>query len=167
MIDELKSEVNEIIDNKDELPREIKNQLKNLIEEYKDIDEKVTNELLSVTALIEIKEGKIITILEYTYGVLKRQEAVNRVDKQGQKQGSWKDFYEDGKVKAERTFVNGKKSGYEKTYAPTGSLANIEKYVGDSLQKEAPELTTKLEVRNEYYEDGREKRTWKYKGVYK
>jgi uncharacterized protein len=106
--------------------------------------------------------GNTITVLEYNYGVLKRQEFVNRTNKQGQKQGPWKDFYEDGKVKAERTFVNGKKSGYEKTFSSTGSLANIEKYEGDSLQKEAPELTTKLEVRNEYYEDGSVKKTGTY-----
>ncbi len=74
MIDELKSEVNEIIDNKDELPREIKNQLKNLIEEYKDIDEKVTNELLSVTALIEIKEETkaILSLAKIIENLLKR-----------------------------------------------------------------------------------------------
>jgi uncharacterized protein len=108
------------------------------------------------------KFGNIVTILEYNYGVLKRQELVNRVDKQGLKQGSWKDFYLDGKVKSEITFVGGKKSGYEKTYSASGSLANIEKYVGDSLQKEVPELTTKLEVRNEYYEDGSIKKTGNY-----
>jgi len=106
--------------------------------------------------------GNIITVLEYNYGVLKRQELVNRMDKLGQKQGAWKEFYEDGKIKSERTFVNGKKTGYEKTFSPAGSLANIEKYVGDSLQKEAPELTTKLEVRNEYYEDGSIKKTGTY-----
>lgn len=54
---DLKKEVNSIIDNKDELPQEIKNQLKSLIQKYKDIDEKVTTELLSVTALIEINEN--------------------------------------------------------------------------------------------------------------
>lgn len=57
IVSELKEEVNEIIDKKDELSEDVKKQLKSLIEEYKDIDEKVTNELLSVTALIEIKEN--------------------------------------------------------------------------------------------------------------
>lgn len=108
------------------------------------------------------REGTIITLMEYTYGVLKKQEMINRADKAGQKQGVWKEFYENGKVKEETSFYNGKKTGYSKTYSPSGSLANIEKYVGDSLQKEAPELTTKLEVRNEYYEDGSIKKTGTY-----
>ena len=57
IVSDLKEEVNEIIDKKDELPEDVKNQLKSLIEEYRNIDEKVTNELLSVTALLEIKEN--------------------------------------------------------------------------------------------------------------
>lgn len=108
------------------------------------------------------KEGKIITITEYNYGVIKKQEMVNRTDKQGQKQGVWKEFYENGKIKEETNFRNGQKAGYSKTYTPTGSLAAIEKYEGDSLLKEVPELTTNLEVRNEYYEDGRIKKTGTY-----
>ena len=107
--------------------------------------------------------GNIITIWEYSYGVLKKQELINRTDKKtGEKQGVWKDFFPTGKVKSETTFQNGKKMGYEKTFTESGSLANIEKYVGDSLQKEVPELTTKLEVRNEYYEDGSIKKTGTY-----
>lgn len=108
------------------------------------------------------KNGTIITIIEYSYGVMKKQEMVNRTDKLGQKQGVWKEFYETGKVKEETSYQNGKKMGYSKTFTPTGSLANIEKYIGDSLQTEVPELTTKLEVRNEYYEDGRIKKTGTY-----
>lgn len=56
VVSALKNEVNEIIDKKDELSEDVKSQLKSLIEEYKDIDEKVTDELLSVTTLLEIKE---------------------------------------------------------------------------------------------------------------
>lgn len=109
------------------------------------------------------KEGRIVTIMEYSFGVLKKQEQINRVDKQGQKQGMWKEFYETGKVKEETSYQGGKKTGYSKTYSPSGSLANIEKYVGDSLQKDAPELiNSKLEVRNEYYEDGSIKKTGTY-----
>jgi len=108
------------------------------------------------------KDGTIITILEYSYGVLKTQERINRKDNTGQKQGVWRDFYETGKVKSETSFQNGKKTGYVKIFSEKGSLTSIDKYLGDSIQKEAPELTTKLEVRNEYYEDGRIKRTGTY-----
>jgi antitoxin component YwqK of YwqJK toxin-antitoxin module len=108
------------------------------------------------------KDGNIITILEYNYGVLKKQEYVNRTNKEGEKQGIWKDFYENGKTKSETTYVGGKKSGYVKAFSPAGSLISIEKFVGDSLQKEVPELSTKLEVRNEYYEDGSIKKTGTY-----
>lgn len=108
------------------------------------------------------KQGNIITMWEYSYGVLRKQEQINRVDKTGEKQGVWKDFYPNGKVKSETGYINGKKSGYSKTFLEDGSLGNIEKYVGDSLQKDTPELSTKLEVRNEYYEDGTIKKTGTY-----
>jgi len=114
------------------------------------------------TAFEYDKQGNIITIWEYSYGVLKKQEIINRIDKNGQKQGSWKEFFPDGKVKTETAYANGKKTGYSKTFTESGSLLNIEKYIGDSIQKEAPELTTKLEVRNEYYEDGSIKKTGTY-----
>lgn len=108
------------------------------------------------------KSGNIITIFEFNYGVLKKQEVINRTDKNGEKQGVWKDFYPGGKPKSETTYISGKKSGYAKTYSESGSLKDIEKYIGDSLQKDVPELTTKLEIRSEYYEDGRVKKTGTY-----
>ena len=108
------------------------------------------------------QDGNIITILEYAYGVLKKQEQINRVDKQGKQQGVWKKFYTDGKIKSEKNYLNGMKNGYEKEYSPTGSLVAINKYVGDSIQLDAPEISTKLEVRNEYYEDGSIKKTGTY-----
>lgn len=114
------------------------------------------------TAFEYDKEGNIITILEYAYGVLRKQETINRTDKKGEKQGAWKEFFPNGKVKTETSYLNGKKTGYSKTFLENGSLGNIEKYVGDSLQSEAPELATKLEVRNEYYEDGAIKKTGTY-----
>lgn len=52
----LKEEVKEIIDKKDELPIDAKSQLKALVEEYKDIDDKIAKELTSVSNLIDIKE---------------------------------------------------------------------------------------------------------------
>ena len=108
------------------------------------------------------RDGNIITIFTYDQGVLKRQEIINRTDKKGEKQGVWKEFYSSGKTKSETNFINGKKSGYSKTFLESGSLNTVEKYVGDSLQKETPELVTKLEVRNEYYENGSIKKTGTY-----
>lgn len=56
VISSLKEEVKEIIDDKDELSLDVKSQLKKLIEEYKDIDDRIARELASVSNLIEIKE---------------------------------------------------------------------------------------------------------------
>ncbi|HEY4797788.1 MAG TPA: hypothetical protein VII99_01815, partial [Bacteroidia bacterium] len=114
------------------------------------------------TAFEYDSNGKIISIWEYNYGVLVKQESINRMDKNGLKQGTWKEFFPNGKIKEETNYQSGKKTGYSKTFLESGSLNSVDKYVGDSLQKEAPELTTKLEVRNEYYEDGSIKKTGTY-----
>lgn len=99
-------------------------------------------------------KGNLLSIVEYYFGVQRRRELLNQTDKQGKKQGVWKEFYEDGKVKSEVTYLDGKKNGYEKKFTTGGSLASIEKFVGDSLLEEVPELTTDLETRYEYYPSG-------------
>ena len=114
------------------------------------------------TAFEYDKNGNIVTILEFTYGILKKQENINRVDKSGEKQGAWKEFYPTGKIKSETAYKDGKKTGYVKTFLENGSLGSIEKYTGDSLLKDSPETTTRLEARNEYYENGSIKKTGTY-----
>lgn len=52
----LNHEIKELIDTKEELPKEVKSKLKALVDEYKGIDEKMANELLSVNALLDMKE---------------------------------------------------------------------------------------------------------------
>ncbi len=56
MMTDLTNEVEEIIENKEELSGDVKSQLKALIDKYKDIDQEVTNELTSISLLLEIKE---------------------------------------------------------------------------------------------------------------
>ncbi len=53
---QFQQELFEQINQRDELTEEIKKQLKDLIEKYKFIDEDVTNELISVASLIDMKQ---------------------------------------------------------------------------------------------------------------
>ena len=108
------------------------------------------------------EDSTIITILEYKMGFLKRQEKINRRDKNGLKQGAWKEFYSNGILKKEGPYLNDKKNGYFKEYAKNGSLVNTTKYVMDKMQVNAPELT-KIDVKNDYYPGGK----IKYSGGYK
>ena len=61
---QFQEELFEQINQRDELTEEVKKQLKELIEKYKFIDQDVTNELISVASLIEMKqETKAISTL--------------------------------------------------------------------------------------------------------
>ena len=47
------------------------------------------------------EEGQVITLYEYNNDFLISRERINRVDKDGLKQGEWKEFYADGNIKKE------------------------------------------------------------------
>ncbi|MFH0895832.1 MAG: hypothetical protein V2A54_15460 [Bacteroidota bacterium] len=99
------------------------------------------------------KEGVVVVITEYRNGLIIMQENINRIDKEGLKQGKWKVFYPKGRVKWEGFFMNGKKNGFFKEYDTTGNLQSVLKYENDSLKKDAPE-TVKHDIKTDYYRNG-------------
>ena len=107
------------------------------------------------------EDSVIISIMKYQGGVLASVDRLNRKDENGKKQGVWKEFYEDGKVKEEKKYKDDVVDGYVKTYDNKGNLTNTEKFSNGKQIKNAPELA-KLDVYKDYYEDG----TMKYEGGY-
>lgn len=109
------------------------------------------------------RDGTIIALIEYRRGFIVDRENINRVDKNGLKQGRWKYFYDDGKVKLEGIYRDDKRNGYFKEYDDKGMLIDVAKYVNDERQEEAPELV-KLDVKTDYYPNGKPKTVASYKG---
>jgi antitoxin component YwqK of YwqJK toxin-antitoxin module len=107
-------------------------------------------------------DGTIITLSQYKMGFTEKTEIINRKDKNGWKQGLWKEFYPNGMVKTEVTYLDDKMSGYLKEYSLKGSLVNTTKYINGVIQKDAPELA-KLDVKTAYYEDGSVRYTATYR----
>ncbi len=107
------------------------------------------------------EDSVIISIIKYQGGILASVERINRKDENGKKQGVWKDFFEDGKLKEEKKFKDDLIDGYVKTYDKKGNLENTQKFNNGKQIKNAPELA-KLDVYKEFYEDG----TMKYEGGY-
>lgn len=107
------------------------------------------------------QDSVIISIIKYQMGFISSVEKINRTDEKGNKQGVYKDFYVDGKLKEEKKFTDNKIDGYVKTYDNKGNLKNTEKYNNGKEVQNAPELA-KLDVFHNYYEDG----TMKYEGGY-
>ncbi|HNY07150.1 MAG TPA: hypothetical protein PLG86_03815 [Bacteroidales bacterium] len=108
------------------------------------------------------EDGTVIMILEYKKGFIINRERINRRDKNGLKQDLWKTFYENGNVCLEGTYKDDKKNGYFKQYSTEGNLLEITKYVDDVLQVEAAEIV-KLDVKTDYYPDGKPKTVASYK----
>lgn len=108
-------------------------------------------------------DGTIISLIEYRKGFIVDRENINRVDKNGLKQGRWKYFYDDGKVKLEGIYRDDKRNGYFKEYDDKGMLIDIAKYVNDEKQVETPELV-KLDVKTDYFPTGKVKTIASYKG---
>ncbi len=107
------------------------------------------------------EDSVIISMLKYQGGILASVDRLNRKDENGKKQGVWKEFYEDGKLKSEKKYKDDLVDGYVKTYDKKGNLEKTEKFNNGKEVKNAPELA-KLDVYQDFYEDG----TMKYEGGY-
>lgn len=121
----------------------------------------IENGLEHGTSLEYNRDSVIILICEYKKGFLISREHINRLDPKGLKQGLWKEFWDNGKVKQEITYLNGKRNGYLKKYDETGTLLSIEKYINDEPVLFAEELK-EFEIRRDYYPNG----TIKIEGSY-
>lgn len=108
-------------------------------------------------------DGTVVTLIEYRRGFVVDRENINRRDKKGMKQGRWKFFYPDGKVRTEGTYRDDKRNGYFKEYDEMGVLTDVSKFINDIRQEEVPELA-KLDVKTDYYPTGKVKTVASYKG---
>ncbi|HLG01978.1 MAG TPA: toxin-antitoxin system YwqK family antitoxin [Bacteroidia bacterium] len=109
--------------------------------------------------------GVINTIIEYKSGFIKSFERINRRDAKGQKQGVWKEFWPNGRVKAEGRYLNDKKDGYFKDYNEFGNLVNVTKWVNGELVKNPPELA-RIETKTTYHPSGKPAVIGNYKDGY-
>ncbi len=108
------------------------------------------------------RTGDINAFLFYKDGFLRRSERMNERDKLGRKQGLWRTFYEDRNIHTEGAYVDDEKNGLFKEYDRKGELILLEKYRNGLLVTDAEE-TTVVDIRNEYYPDGRVRGSGSYK----
>lgn len=107
------------------------------------------------------EDSRLISIIIYKKGTLIGREKINRKDKFNNKYGTWKKFYDDGKLKEESRYKNDLLNGYLKEYDRNGKLINATLYIDGVAQIYAEEISN-LDIRKEYYKDG----TVKKEGIY-
>ncbi len=101
------------------------------------------------------KDGNIITLLEYNNDFLVSRERINRLDSKGLKQGEWKEFYSNGRIKTEKTYVDDNLHGYYKEYDNRGILVLTMLYENGAIVKSRVEDEPDIEIVNKYDQDGK------------
>jgi len=99
-------------------------------------------------------DGRIITLTTYKSGFITEREIINRYDNIGRKHGLWKYFYADGTLRMEGRYKHGRENGYFKEYDVKGNLVSTAKYADGNKLEDVAELM-KLDVRKDYYPDGK------------
>ena len=100
------------------------------------------------------EEGNIITLYEYNNDFLVSRERINRFDENGDKQGPWKEFYDNGNIKKEMTFRNGLLHGYYKEYNERGILTSTMLYDNGKIVEGNVEDSPEVDIRNDFDSDG-------------
>ena len=99
------------------------------------------------------KDGRIIAFKKYKEGVIFSTEKFNRFNKQGNKTGVWKEFYENLIISEEGPWVDGLKHGIFRSYDKRGDLINLVKYeFGKIIEDE--EILDPIEVIRLYHPNG-------------
>jgi antitoxin component YwqK of YwqJK toxin-antitoxin module len=99
------------------------------------------------------KDGRIITLLKYDFGFIKREEKINRFDLEGRRQGLWIEFHKNGATAVEGNYNNGLKNGVFKNFDRDGNLLSLEKYENGLLVEDAEEIKV-LDIQSTFYPDG-------------
>jgi antitoxin component YwqK of YwqJK toxin-antitoxin module len=100
--------------------------------------------------------GNIIQLITYKKGYVVERERINRYDAKNMPHGKWKWFFEDEVLQSEGNFNHGLKNGYFKEYDRDGNLLSAKKFVNGEEIEKAEELV-KLDVRRDYYPNGKPK----------
>ncbi|HEX2968068.1 MAG TPA: hypothetical protein VHO46_03105 [Bacteroidales bacterium] len=101
------------------------------------------------------KDGNIITLYEYHNDFLVSRDRINRTDTKRFKQGPWKEFYADGKIKSESNYLDDMLNGYYKEYDEKGNLVLTTLYEKGAIVKSDIEDQHEIEIINKYDENGK------------
>ncbi len=94
--------------------------------------------------------GLIITITRYRNNEIIVQENINRLNDDNRKEGIWKEFYSEGILKEEKTYLDGKLNGYVKLYNVEGKLIEALKYNNGEVSLDKNDFDSNIELKEEF-----------------
>jgi antitoxin component YwqK of YwqJK toxin-antitoxin module len=98
------------------------------------------------------KDGRIVSLVNYKDGYVSDRESINRKDEKGRKQGIWKSYYPNFRVKKEERYKDDRLNGYVKLYNVEGRLESASLYI-DGVKQSEEENTADFKIQNESYSD--------------
>ena len=101
-----------------------------------------------------INDSLIIGIYEFNNDRLVNYEMINRYDENNDKNGIWREFYNDFRIKTETVFINGVKEGLYKQFDKDGSLEITVLYKNDSIINDSYDMEDFIDFRKEFDEQG-------------
>lgn len=104
------------------------------------------------------RDSIIITLLKFRNNYLIDEEPINRRDKNGWKQGIWKTFHDNERLKLDCEYKNDTLHGYYRRFSESGKLLENLRYINGELyvEKKAIEGEERsIEVRLDQYPNGK------------
>lgn len=99
-------------------------------------------------------DGRVVALLHYKAGMLRRRDDINRIDAMGLRQGPWKEFHPNGKVKLEGQYVDDRQQGIFKEFDAMGNLKEMVKFDGGRIDEKAQENLT-VDIKRTFHSNGR------------
>ena len=99
-------------------------------------------------------DGRVVALLYYGTGMLRKREEINRLDRAGMKQGPWKEFHPNGKARLEGSYVDDRKHGIFKEFDALGNLKDMVKYDSGALDTLAANKLT-VEIKRSFHPNGK------------
>lgn len=100
------------------------------------------------------KEGKLISLQRFNNGTLVERERINRSDEQGLKQGVWKTYFPNGRIRSEINYRDDLLNGPYKEYDENGNVSVLLQYAKGVLLEEQDTAGLDIEIRNELDSEG-------------
>ena len=102
------------------------------------------------------EDSTLITVVQYKNSYVVDRERLNRTDKEGNRQGTFRDYYENGKIKKEEHYLDNQLHGYYREFDGRGELVMALRYERGKIMEEIDEdLKEILDMKSTFDREGR------------
>ena len=102
------------------------------------------------------EDSTIVTVVQYKDNYVVDRERVNRRDVEGKKQGTHREYFENGKMKKEEHYLDDQLHGYYREFNGNGELVLAMRYERGQIMEEIDEdMKELLDMKSTYDQEGR------------